>query len=168
MTTTTKPKIIVATTPNGLIGINGQLPWKKSADLKRFKRVTMGSTLIMGRATWDSIGRRELPGRKTIVVSHTLQPDALTASSVELAIIEARRLGTPIWVVGGASIYTEALPFVDELDVTIVNVPIPLPESASITTLPWFKGQQIQDFRVEHEEPNPDDPTLVHRKYLRK
>ena len=164
---TIKPKIIVATSPNGLIGVNGQLPWRKSADLKRFKKTTMGSTLIMGRATWDSIGHRELPGRKTIVLSHQPQPNVHTSSSLELALIEARQMGNPIWIAGGSSVYTEALPFVDELDVTIVNEEVSLPEDASITTLAWFKGQQIQGFRVDHEESNPDDPTLLHRKYIR-
>ena len=60
--------IIVAVAENGVIGQRGQLPWRLSADLQRFKRLTMGHTIIMGRRTWESIGR-PLPGRRTVVVT---------------------------------------------------------------------------------------------------
>ena len=75
--------IIVAVAENGVIGRGGELPWHLSDDLRRFKQLTMGHTIIMGRRTWESIGR-PLPGRRMIVVSR--QPDyRIDAEGVEVA-----------------------------------------------------------------------------------
>ena len=66
---------IVAISPERVIGIDGELPWHYSADLRRFKRLTMGTTVIMGRRTWESIGSRPLPGRHNIVITKNPLPD---------------------------------------------------------------------------------------------
>jgi dihydrofolate reductase len=101
---------VVAMTPRGVIGRDGDMPWRLSSDLRRFKRLTMGGTLIMGRKTFDSIGR-PLPGRRTIVL--TRRPDwrvdgvvaaASPAEAVQLSGAERT------FVVGGAQIYRELLP----------------------------------------------------------
>ena len=117
--------IIAAIATNGVIGRNGQLPWRLSKDLQRFKRLTMGHTIIMGRRTWESIGR-PLPGRKTIVV--TRQHDyAVDATNVQIAasLDDALQLAEQgreeeAFIVGGAELYHEALPLVDRLYFTEV------------------------------------------------
>lgn len=109
-----RTSIIVAVSENGVIGRGGKLPWRLSADLQRFKQLTMGHTVIMGRRTWESIGRA-LPGRKMVVV--TRQPDyrievagVAKAASLTAAIEFARAAGDEeAFVIGGAELYREAL-----------------------------------------------------------
>lgn len=112
--------VVAAVGSNGVIGVRGDLPWRIPADLRRFKSLTMGSTLVMGRRTFDSIGR-PLPGRRTIVL--TRQPDwradgVTVAPSLEEAL---RRAGdADVFVVGGGEIYALALPFAERLELTEV------------------------------------------------
>jgi len=114
--------MIVAASENNVIGVDGDLPWHLSADLKRFKKLTMGHHIIMGRKTFDSIGRL-LPGRTTVIV--TRQPDfqfegAVIAHSVEQAIELAAEDDCP-FIVGGAQIYSLAMPLVNRLFLTRVH-----------------------------------------------
>ncbi|HEX5470243.1 MAG TPA: dihydrofolate reductase [Lacipirellulaceae bacterium] len=116
--------IIAAVAANGVIGRNGRLPWKLSNDLRRFKRLTMGHTIIMGRRTWESIGR-PLPGRRTIVVTrqsdYQVADGVQIASSLEEALLAAEACDeTDTFVVGGAELYREALPEADRLYFTEV------------------------------------------------
>ena len=113
--------MIVAAAENGVIGKDGDMPWKLSADLKNFKRITMGSTMIMGRKTWDSIGRL-LPGRTTVIV--TRQSDfqvegAIVANSLESALSATDEAS--LFIVGGAEIYQLALPFVSRIFLTRIH-----------------------------------------------
>jgi len=172
-----KPKIIVAASPNGLIGVDGKLPWRKKADLKRFKATTMGGTLVMGRSTWESIGR-PLPGRKTFILSKS-PPGTIDVAeawwdlvsiyeSLDVAISAAGE--NPIWIAGGAQVYTAALPLCDELDVTLVNEEYvhPNPHGVfKVTTIDWLKDGQVEGFKVASEEVNAEDPSLIHRTYVR-
>lgn len=111
---------VVAMTSDGVIGRDGGMPWRLSSDLRRFKKLTMGGVLIMGRKTFDSIGR-PLPGRDTIVI--TRDPDwsvegVTTAGSPAMAIeIAGDRDG---FVVGGAEIYRQLLPYCRHLLLTRV------------------------------------------------
>lgn len=162
-----KPKIIVACGPDGTIGINNQIPWKKSADMKRFKAVTMGGTLIMGRKTFDSMGRRQLPGRYTIVVSREQQPEVDTAFSMEAALSRAEEVGRPAWIIGGSEIYDLALSYVDEVDFTLVGDFVP-PDQGPCDIVDFDIEQLNRNFNLQSEEQNADDPTLVHRLYVRK
>jgi dihydrofolate reductase len=101
---------LIAITPSGVIGRDGDMPWKLSSDLRRFKRLTMGGVLIMGRKTYDSIGR-PLPGRETIVITRdpTWSAEGVsTAGSPDQALTLAG--GRPTYVVGGAEIYRQLLP----------------------------------------------------------
>lgn len=115
--------IIVAVSENGGIGKDGQVPWHLSSDLKLFKQVTMGRTLIQGRKTYESIGT-PLPGRKMVVV--TRQPDfqapgCAVVASLEEALKMARKEGeTEAFIGGGAAIYAEALPLADRMYFTRV------------------------------------------------
>ena len=111
---------VVAMTPSGVIGRDGDMPWRLSSDLRRFKRLTMGGVLIMGRRTYDSIGR-PLPGRRTIVISRN---ESWSAGGVERsaspeAAVEMAGQSRP-FVVGGAEIYRQLLPRCTHLYLTRV------------------------------------------------
>jgi dihydrofolate reductase len=114
--------LIVARARNGVIGRGGKLPWRLPEDLAFFKRTTMGQPIVMGRRTWESIGR-PLPGRRNIVVSRLagfLADGAETAPSLD----EALRLcadSEDVFVIGGAQLYAEALPRADRLIVTEID-----------------------------------------------
>ncbi len=109
--------IIVAVSQNNVIGRKGDLPWHLSADLRRFKRITMGHHLIMGRRTFESIGR-PLPGRTSIVLSRqsalSLPAGVLQATNLDKALVLARG-DDEVFVVGGAQIYELALPVTDRI-----------------------------------------------------
>lgn len=111
--------MIFAASPQGVIGVGGKIPWRYLGDWKRFKRVTMGTTVVMGRKTFESIGK-PLPGRRNIVVtSHALDvPGVESVASIQEAL---DRAGTEdVWFIGGGRIYEEAMSFVDVIDVTYV------------------------------------------------
>jgi len=116
--------VVAAVARNGVIGRDGGLPWHLPEDLRRFKAMTMDHVLVMGRKTFESIGRA-LPGRTTIVV--TRQPDwpapegVLVAPSVEAALQQAAALDDDGLVVGGAEIYRQALDRADVLELTEVD-----------------------------------------------
>ena len=116
--------IIVAVAENGVIGRDNELPWRLSADLQRFKALTMGHHLLVGRKTWESIGR-PLPGRETIVVSRgepELPDDVHLSHTVEEGIERAEAWGeSELFIGGGCSIYRAALPLVDRIYMTWVN-----------------------------------------------
>jgi dihydrofolate reductase len=115
--------MIAALTPSGVIGKNGGIPWRYPEDSKYFKRVTMGHALIMGRATYDSIGR-PLPGRRTIVISRnpSLQiPGCDVVGSLANALELARQSDAEPFIAGGGVIYKEALPFATRLYLTYLD-----------------------------------------------
>lgn len=117
--------IIVAVADNGAIGKDNSLLWHIREDLKYFKKVTMGCPVIMGRRTFESIGR-PLPGRQNIVVSksgtYALPEGVLPAGSLEEAVSKAE--GDEMFVIGGGQIYRQALPLADSLYVTEVHVTV--------------------------------------------
>lgn len=118
--------ILVAIAENGVIGRDNALPWQLSSDLKRFKADTMGKPVIMGRKTFESIGK-PLPGRPNIVVTRNRDWHAEgveTAGSVDEAVrLAETRLGdkNEVCVIGGGEIYAQALPMADRLRVTHVE-----------------------------------------------
>lgn len=125
--TTPLIQLIYARAANGVIGNNNQLPWHLPEDMAFFKQKTAGSTVVMGRKTWDSLPARfrPLPGRHNVVVTRQAgwQPEPASeqvsvASTIEAALDAARALGKPVWVMGGAQIYAQALPLADEVWVT--------------------------------------------------
>ena len=114
--------LIAAVSRNRVIGVDGQLPWHLPADLKRFKELTLGKPIIMGRATYDSIGR-PLPKRLNIVVSsnpNLSAPGCHIAQSLAQAIELAGEVDE-VMVIGGQSLYQEALPLADRLYLTEVD-----------------------------------------------
>jgi dihydrofolate reductase len=118
--------LIVAMTRSGVIGRGGTLPWKLSADLKRFKALTMGHAILMGRKTYESLGR-PLPGRTSIVITRQLgfrpPPEVLVAHSLHEALHRASPDDRP-FVIGGGEIYAQALPQIADLYVTWVEAEI--------------------------------------------
>lgn len=122
-----KLAIIVAVAENGAIGKDNQLLWRLPDDLKRFKQLTMGSPIIMGRKTFESIGK-PLPGRTSIVISRSqgsYPEGVLVVSSVEGAIEEAKKLGAETaFVIGGGEIYKLFLPLTDTVYLTKVHTSV--------------------------------------------
>jgi dihydrofolate reductase len=117
--------LVVAVAANGVMGADNQLPWRLPADLKRFKELTMGRPIVMGRKTYDSIGR-PLPGRENIVVSRQpgLRIDGcVVVDSVEAAFAVAAH-AAEIAVIGGADIFRLALPRADTIHLTRVHAQI--------------------------------------------
>ena len=117
--------LVVARATNGVIGRDGTLPWRISADLKRFKRLTMGSAMIMGRRTFDSLPGL-LPGRRHIVLTRDREWSAAGAE-VTHSVQEALALAgdEPVSVIGGAEIFELFLPHGDRLELTEVLGDIP-------------------------------------------
>jgi dihydrofolate reductase len=121
--------IIVAMTPDRLIGAAGRLPWYLPEDLKRFRKLTMGHAMVMGRKTFSSIGRA-LPGRRNLVVSRNPNPPAVEGVewfvSLEEAIAFARTSGeTECFIAGGTEIYHEALQTAHRMYITYVQRDFP-------------------------------------------
>ena len=154
--------VICAMSENRIIGRSNELPWHLPGDLKYFKQTTLGSPIIMGRKTWESIGR-PLPGRSNIVVSRNNQltiEQVQTADSLTGAIKLARKIAVPdkvseVFVIGGAELYKEAFPLADRLYLTRVHA-----EVEGDTYLEGFKEKDWieisrETFNVaDHEGPN--------------
>jgi dihydrofolate reductase len=117
--------MIVAMAENRAIGKDNDLPWHLPADLKHFKALTMGKPMIMGRKTFDSIGR-PLPGRRTIVVTRNMQwyTEGVDAADSLEGAIQMAEMAEEIMIVGGAQIYAQAMVHADRLYVTEVALKI--------------------------------------------
>lgn len=119
---------VAAMARNGVIGRDGKIPWHISEDFKHFKRVTMGKPMIMGRKTWDSLGRKPLPGRAHIVVSRgdPSGEGATFVKTIDEALQAARAIAIKdgvdeIAVIGGGEIYRQTLPQTDVLYLTRIE-----------------------------------------------
>ncbi|MCI0334671.1 MAG: dihydrofolate reductase [Planctomycetes bacterium] len=137
--------IIAAVAENGVIGRSGALPWRLSNDLRRFKELTMGHTIIMGRRTWESIGR-PLPGRRMVVVSrqpnfHVDTADVCVATSLDEALQVAEAAGDDeAFIIGGAELYQAALSHAKRLYLTRVH--------ADVTGDTFFPTVSWDDWRL--------------------
>ncbi len=151
--------IMVAVSPEGVIGVGGKIPWHYRGDMRRVKRLTMGTTLIMGRVTWESLGGRPLPGRRNLVVtSRTLLPGAECFADIASALEASRG---PVWFFGGARIYREAMPLADVIDIVYVPDRVEQPDAVKFPAIDphdWEAGPLL-----DHE----DEPALKRRLYTR-
>ena len=150
-------RLIVAVAQNGVIGAGGSLPWHLRADLRRFRRLTMGESLIMGRKTYDSIGR-PLPGRTSIVLSRDpeYRPEGVVvvASFDEaLAAVESE-VG---WVIGGASLFEEALGRDRELGLSEIHLTRVHAEVEGDVFFPEWRELDWEVTEAERVESDPDN-----------
>lgn len=155
-----KIAIVVAMAENRVIGVENTLPWRLPEDLKRFKEITMGHPMIMGRLTYESIGR-PLPGRKTIVLTRDPEWQApegvVVASGIDEALRcaegEAEKLGVEcVMVVGGAKVYEQILPKAEELYVTEVHTFVDGDAYFPIIKSPQF--EELSRHRFHSEVPD--------------
>ncbi|MBT4963687.1 MAG: dihydrofolate reductase [Francisellaceae bacterium] len=118
--------IIAAMTQDLVIGKDSKMPWHISEELKNFKKLTMGRPMIMGRTTYDSLGRRALPGRKSIVLSSDhnlpLSDNCYLANNLEVALQIAIDTGSnEVMIIGGATVYQQFLPLANKLLLSFVH-----------------------------------------------
>ena len=164
--------IIVAAARNGVIGRNNALPWHLPEDLRYFKRVTMGKPIVMGRKTFESIGRA-LPGRTNIVVSRQpgYAPEGLrVVASLEEALALAEDIALidgaeELMVIGGAEIYRAALPLARRLYLTEVDADVD--GDAFLPPIDWGEWREISRQRVEANDGNPYPYSFVVYERLR-
>ena len=158
--------LIVAAAENGVIGRDNQLPWHLPEDLGYFKRVTMGKPIVMGRKTYESIGR-PLPGRTNIVI--TRNPDwqaegvralpdmeAALALAEEIALIDGAE---ELMVIGGAEIYAAALPLADRIYLTRVHADVD--GDAWLPEIDWSQWQELGRERHSASDSNPYDYSFL-------
>jgi dihydrofolate reductase len=167
--------LVVARARNGVIGRDGGLPWRLRSDLQRFKALTMGKPCLMGRATWESLPLKPLPGRLNIVLTRdegwgeqgeakTSLGQALICTSLDEALEIAREQAVEdgvdeICVIGGAALYAATLPRAHRLHLTEVEA---VPEGD--TLFPAFdEAQWIEVFCERHEPGEKDDHAFVFR-----
>ncbi len=151
--------IIVAMSPEGVIGLDGRIPWHYASDLKRFKRLTTGTTVIMGRRTWESIGSTPLPGRRNIVITRAGLSDVECFRDISSALESC--VGQ-VWFIGGERIYAEAMALCDVIDVTHVPDRIDAPGAVRFPAIDPEKWVAA-DTTVDEE-----DPRLRHTRYARR
>lgn len=162
----------MAMDPHGVIGVNGAMPWHYPADFKRFKALTVGTTVIMGRATWESLPK-PLPDRRCFVLSHQSDPPTKHPAghcsyfkSLGKALLMAGTYEGDVWIAGGAQVYAEMLqhPLLDFCDVT--RVPEVVQPQGEVTRFPL--DILTRDFKRETlREINLFDDRLVHCRYER-
>lgn len=137
---------------NRAIGLDGRMPWHLPAELQHFKRTTMGKAIVMGRKTWQSIGR-PLPGRQNIVISRNpgfTAAEADVTGSLEAALEVSR--SAEVMVIGGGQLYSLALPYAQRMILTLIDI-----EPEADTWFPeWNNGQweQVKEQSFPAEEGN--------------
>ncbi len=149
--------IIVAYASNRVIGAGGKMPWHLSEDLKRFKALTMGHTIIMGRKTWESLGRL-LPGRRHIIISRKSGyaiPGALTVAALDAAIAACAG-EVEVFVIGGGEVYKLAVPIADRILATEIAT-----EFAGDTFFPAIDFRQWRQIGTE-----PFNHGDIHGRYV--
>jgi len=174
MSTDRSPRLVLiaAVARNGVIGRAGAIPWRLPADMARFKALTAGSPVVMGRRTWESLPPRfrPLPARSNIVVTRQegwSASGALVAVSLNDAIATARQVcreGRKIFVIGGAELYAQALPLADELELTEVHSDV----SGDAWFPAWRRNEFIEVRRETHPAAGPESPAFDFVTYRRK
>jgi dihydrofolate reductase len=158
--------LIAAVARDGCIGKDNTLPFRLPGDLKRFRSLTMGKPVIMGRRTWDSLPGRPLPGRLNIIISRSM-PDtdgAVVARSVSEALEIAEAAGGPeTTVIGGAEIYAQTLRLASRAEITHVNADVPGGDAF------FPAGLLGPEWRLASETPGTDagETAVTYRTYVR-
>jgi dihydrofolate reductase len=146
--------LVVAMDETGVIGRDGALPWRLPEDLRHFRRLTLGKTVLMGRKTWDSLGK-PLDGRRNWVLTRNpgFRPAGCEVFATLDAALAAHREGELV-VIGGAELYRQALPLADTLHVTRVHARVP-----GDTKFPDWAPDDFRQTRIEH---HPADDRHAH------
>ena len=145
--------LVAAMAANRAIGLDGQMPWHLPRELKHFKQTTMGRPIVMGRKTWESIGRA-LPGRQNLVVTRNPEfsaPGCDVAGSLEAAVEMAA--GEEVMIIGGGQLYAEALPMADCMVLTHVDC---RPEAD--TWFPEWNETEWEEVACRDEAPDEKNP----------
>jgi len=153
----TRLTLIVARARNGVIGKDNAMPWRIPGEQAYFKRVTMGHPIIMGRKTWESIGR-PLPGRRNLVVTRNADyaaPGAEVVASLDAALARCTE-ATEAFVIGGAELYKAALPRADRLLITEIDN-----DFEGDTSWPSLEASVWREAARERHAPVPDRPFAV-------
>jgi 2-iminobutanoate/2-iminopropanoate deaminase len=151
--------IIAAVSPEGVIGAFGQMPWHYPEDLKRFKRLTLGSTVIMGRLTWESLAKKPLVGRRNVVITRRKLEGVECFPTLEDALATSEG---DVWFIGGTRVFEEAMKYADVIDLAYV------PDSVAAEGAVYFPQVPGSDWEAGPLETHPDDPRLKHRVYRRR
>lgn len=150
--------MIAAVSPEGVIGLGGKIPWRHPGDMRRFKRVTRGATVIMGRLTWESMNEKPLPDRRNIVIGRGDVRGAERFGDLASAIAACEG---PVWLIGGARIYEEGMRFADLIDLTYV--PDRVEDPAAVRFPPIDPAVFEAGPLIDHE----DEPGLTRRVFTR-
>ena len=143
-----KVSMIVAASANNVIGASGSLPWRVSEDLRRFKEITMGKPMIMGRLTFESIGK-VLPGRRSIVLTRDAAYKAEGCEVVTTPDAAFEQAGDvdEVMIIGGGNVYEQMLPMTDRIYLTRIH--------AEIDGDTFFPEINADDWRIVSSEPLP-------------
>jgi dihydrofolate reductase len=158
--------IIVAVSEDWGIGKDNELLWHISEDLKRFKRLTSGNTVIMGKKTWESLPRRPLPGRKNIVLTDNPKEsieNAVTAYSLQDSLNKCDQ-NEEIFIIGGGSIYRQFMPVADRLFITHVHMKAPADIFFPEIDLSIWEITEKEEFKTEGDDGIPYTYTIYERK----
>jgi dihydrofolate reductase len=158
--------MIAAVSPEGVIGLDGKIPRRHPGDLRRFKRLTTGGVVVMGRLTWESMARRALPGRRNVVVTRRAPVPAVadieTYADVPSALAALEGDTRDVWFIGGARIYAAAMDHADVIDLTYVPEHVEDPAAVrfpEIDPARWEAGPLV---------PHEDEAGLTRRVYTRR
>jgi len=144
--------LIAAVSLNGIIGKNNSIPWNYPEDTKRFRDLTKNNIIIMGRKTFESIGR-PLPNRTNIVVSRESINEVITKPTLELAIRECKNKEfNNIYLIGGENIYREGMKYADEIDLTIIPEWVDISDGGGYTSFPWINPTAWKTSKIEQTE----------------
>jgi dihydrofolate reductase len=150
--------IITAMAANRVIGVENRLPWHLPEDLQHFKALTMGHHIVMGRKTYDSIGK-PLPGRHTIIITRNVDyavPGCIAVNSIDAALIVADG-DSEVFFVGGAELYAQALPLVDRMYITEIKRDFP-----GDAKFPQFDPSRWNEVSREKHIANGSEPFEYH------
>lgn len=154
--------IIAAMSRNKIIGNGPDIPWKVKGEQKLFKEITSGGTLVMGRKTFDTIGRA-LPGRKTIIVTRQSEftaENCMVVNSIEDALEKSSQLGREVFVAGGGEIYSQTINMADDLHLSVIDTDV-----EGDVKFPSFSESDFDIIEEKHFESNIN---YTYRHYHRK
>ena len=148
-----------AESPEGVIGLDGKIPWRHPGDQRRFKRLTVGSAIVMGRKTWESLPRKPLPERRNVVLTRAPIEGVECYPSLDAALAA---VPGDVWIIGGERAYAEAMRRADVIDVTYVPDRVTHPDAVK------FPGIDAAVFEAGELVAHEDAEGLTRRVYRRR